>query len=198
MNTLLISLLIGRLIAADPSLLGQSNQKDAPSTPKYQIRVILGDGARNVVKKGRATSRAVVEVRDENDLPVGPGILVTFMLPSTGPSGTFVNGGISTTVATDATGKAGVTFTPNSVAGQLNLTASIPGQAAAVTIAQTVAISTAAISATALAGIIAGVAAAGAGVAVTMSRSGGDSQASNRVRSASIGGPAGPVFGPPR
>ncbi len=104
--------------------------QEPAQTQKYQIIVVRGDNATNRVKKGRATSQTVVEVRDENNVPVA-GIIVTFTLPTLGPGGVFTSGGAMTTVTTNAAGQATATFTPNSLAGSFNIgvSANVPGQA---------------------------------------------------------------------
>lgn len=113
-------------------------QQPQAAAPRFKINVLRGEGAQNRVTKGRATSQAVVEVRDENDRPVA-GAIVTFTLPTTGPGGTFTSGGTVTSVTTGTTGQATATFTPNTVAGtyNINVTATVQGQTATATITQT-------------------------------------------------------------
>lgn len=112
-------------------------QPPQATAPRFKINVVRGEGAQNRVTKGRATSQAVVEVRDENDKPVA-GAIVTFTLPSTGPGGTFTSGGTVTTITTSPTGQATATFTPNSVSGSfnINVSATVQGQTVTASISQ--------------------------------------------------------------
>lgn len=55
----------------------------------------------------RATRGITVEVTDETGRPVA-GVAVSFQLPEDGPSGTFINGGRTEIVTTQADGRAGV------------------------------------------------------------------------------------------
>ena len=148
-------------------------------SPTYHIVVVRGDNATNRVKKGRATSQAVVEVRDENNNPVA-GVLLTFTLPTVGPGGVFTSGGAMTTAVTDAAGQATVSYTPNSLAGSFNLgvSAQVSGQPpVTANIAQNN-IATAAAAggiSGAMIGVIVGVVAAGAVGGILATRSSGSS-----------------------
>ena len=56
-------------------------QETAPQEPpKFTINIVRGKDAQNNLKKGRATTEVVIEVRDRNDKPIG-GAIVTFTLP---------------------------------------------------------------------------------------------------------------------
>ncbi len=77
--------------------------QDAPGDA-LKIIVLDGEDAVNIVKKKTAV-QPVVEVRDQNNLPVA-GASVLFLLPSNGPGGTFPNGSKSLTVTTNALGRA--------------------------------------------------------------------------------------------
>jgi hypothetical protein len=145
-------------------------QEPQSAAPRFKINVLRGEGAQNRVTKGRATSQAVVEVRDENDRPVAGAIV--------GPGGTFTSGGTVTTVTTSSTGQATATFTPNTVAGSynINVSASLQGQTATATISQTNLAAAAAaggISGTTVGIIVAAVAAAAVGGAMA-ARGGGN------------------------
>lgn len=145
--------------------------------PRFKINVIRGEGAQNRVTKGRATSQAVVEVRDENDRPVA-GAIVTFTLPNTGPGGTFTSGGLTTTVTTNQAGQATATFTPNNVAGSynINVSAAVQGQTVTTSIAQTnlaMAAAAGGISGATVGIIVAAVAAAAVGGAMALRGGGG-------------------------
>jgi hypothetical protein len=159
----------------------------AAQQPQLRIVVLEGEGAVNIIQQKTAV-KAVVEVRDRNNLPVS-GASVTFAV--TGKGGATVAGTQTVTVATNAAGQASLTgMTPASSGGlQLSVNATYNGLSAATTITQTV-VATAAVAAAAtagtaaattaatgaaaggglstgaLVGIIGGVAAVGGGVAV--------------------------------
>jgi hypothetical protein len=153
-------------------------------TPALRIVVLEGENAVNIIQRKTAV-KALVEVRDQNNLPV-PGATVTFAV--TGKGGATVAGAQTVTVTTGASGQAALTgMTPSSSGGlQISVDATFKGLNAAATITQSV-VATAAIAAAATAGttvaatgaatggglgtgaivgIVGGVAAVGAGVAV--------------------------------
>ena len=151
-----------------------------------KIVVIEGEGAVNIIQQKTAV-RAVVEVRDQNNLPV-PGASVTFAV--TGKGGATVAGSQTMTAATNASGQASLTgMTPASSGGlQISVNASFNGLSAATTITQSVVLTAAAaaaasgavaagtagaagaagggLSTAAIVGIVGGVAAVGGGIAV--------------------------------
>ena len=154
-----------------------------------RIVVLEGENAVNIIQQKTAV-RAVVEVRDQNNLPV-PGALVTFAV--TGKGGATVAGSQTLTVATNASGQAALGgMTPASSGGlQISVNATFNGLSAATTITQTV-VATAAMAAAvttaaatgaaagggglgtgAIVGIIGGVAAVGGGVVVATGAGGG-------------------------
>jgi hypothetical protein len=146
-----------------PELIAQT----PPQTDVSELKIVPvnGEDAINIIKKKTAV-KPVVEVRDQNNLPVA-GASVTFLLPTSGPSGSFANGGKVLTVTTDQNGRAAVTaLRANDVAGpyRINVTASSPGKTSAtITVAQSNVLGTptliGGVSATAL-GVGAGVGAA--------------------------------------
>jgi len=71
-----------------------------------KIVVLEGEEGINVVKKKIAAS-PVVEVRDQNDLPIA-GAAVVFTLPKSGPGGVFANGAKELSVVSDSVGRAAV------------------------------------------------------------------------------------------
>ncbi len=158
------------LAVACAMLLTIPEQAAAQEPPQYKLIIVRGDNAQNNIKKGRAT-RPVVEVRDRNNNPVA-GVAVTFLLPGNGPSGTFVGGGQTATVTTNAQGQASASFTPNSVPGKynVNVSAGSGAQSVAAQIVMTNVITTAVVTGTTLAIIVGVVAAAGAGAAVALTR----------------------------
>jgi hypothetical protein len=108
------------------------------SSENLRIVVLQGEGFVNNVKK-RVARDAVVEVRDRNNNPVA-GATVSFLLPGSGPGGTFTNGGKLLTMVTDQSGRAVATGLKPNVAGQfrINVTASFQGATApSVAISQT-------------------------------------------------------------
>lgn len=165
------SLLVGM---PQPGLAFGSQQPSDTPASQYKLIIVRGDNAQNNIKKGRAT-RPVVEVRDRNNNPVA-GVAVTFLLPSSGPSGTFVGGGQTTTVVTNAQGQAAASYTPNAVPGKfsINVSASVSGQSVAAQIAAANVLAGAAIAGSTLALVIGAIAAAGAGVAVAATRNNGN------------------------
>jgi hypothetical protein len=99
-----------------------------------KIVVLEGEGAVNIIQQKTATA-PVIEVRDQNDLPVA-GAAVRFVIRS----GRAAFGGARTlSVTTNAAGRAVATgFAPTgSGALQITATATFQGHTAAVTIAQT-------------------------------------------------------------
>lgn len=164
----------------------------------YRLVVIRGENAQNNIRKGRAT-RPVVEVRDRNNNPVA-GVAVTFLLPGDGPSGTFVGGGRTATVTTNAQGQASAGFSPNSIPGKynINVSANVQGQSIAAQIVTVNVAAGAAIAGSTLAVVLGVIAAAGAGTAVALTRNGGSSSspaAPSGIRITPGTGSAGP---PPR
>lgn len=110
----------------------------AEAAPKLIIVILEGEGAINNIRQ-RTAREPIVEVHDENNRPVA-GAVVTFALPDRGAGGLFANGQTSTTITTDAQGRATATgLRPNSVEGifQIRVTASYQGQTASAIISQT-------------------------------------------------------------
>ncbi|MFN3322446.1 MAG: hypothetical protein ACK5AZ_03030 [Bryobacteraceae bacterium] len=151
--------------------------------PKLNLVIVEGDGAINNIRQ-RVARETIVQVEDENRKPVA-GATVSFFLPNQGPSGTFLNGGRSLTVMTDANGRAVAQFRPNNVAGefQVRVSAAHQGQVVSTSVAQSNILGAAAAAGAAGAGTgismkllaivaIAGAAAAGGAVAAT--RGGGN------------------------
>jgi len=104
-------------------------QKTPGGSDELRLIIVQGEGFVNNVKK-RVARDPVVEVRDRNNKPVA-GAAVIFLLPSSGPSGTFANGTQMLTATTDNAGRAvGTGLHPNSVTGsfKINVTASYQGK----------------------------------------------------------------------
>ena len=79
----------------------------APSPHRLNLLVIEGEGALNNIRR-RTAREPIVQVVDENHKPVA-GATVVFLLPGSGPGGTFANGSRQLTVRTDAMGRAKAT-----------------------------------------------------------------------------------------
>ena len=115
-----------------------TSTSSADTNASLKIVVLEGEDGVNIIKKKTAV-KPVVEVRDRNDSPVA-GIAVKFLLPQSGPGGTFAHGAKTLTVMTDSAGRATVTSFKPAGAGSFHIevTASTPGQPpATATIGQT-------------------------------------------------------------
>jgi hypothetical protein len=172
----------------------------APARQSAAITVELmeGDGAINSIRLKRA-HEPVVRVQDSAGAPVS-GATVTFLLPAAGPSGTFVEGGLSFTTQTDNQGRAvGRGLRPNALEGQfrIRVTASWRGSEGVATLVQTNAEPVIKSSHKKLITILVVVAGAAAVGAVLAARHGNTSPASApSVPSGSIS-PGTPSLGPP-
>jgi hypothetical protein len=78
--------------------------QDSLQSPALRIVVLVGENAVNVIKKGTVVM-PVVQVLDQSGKPV-VGAEVTFFAPADGASMQFTDGSRSSTIATDAEGKA--------------------------------------------------------------------------------------------
>lgn len=142
--------------------------QDVP-TNDLKVEAVEGDGAINSIRLKRGHD-PVVRVQDSAGKPIA-GATVTFLLPRSGASGTFLGGGLSLTTQTDSQGRAvGRGMRPNAVEGQfrIRVTASWHGSEDATTLSQTNAEPAAKSSHTKLIVILAlagGAAAAGAALA---------------------------------
>lgn len=138
MNRPLLSCFLSVLLVGQ-SLAGQQAAPAAGSGAPgaLKITVLEGEGAMNNV--GQRTPRTLsVQVDDEKNQPVNQAS-VTFTLPHDGPSGLFSNNSTTTTVTTDAQGKATVRgFRPNTAPGKIEIlvSASANGKTARATITQ--------------------------------------------------------------
>src|SRR5215831_15520270 len=89
----------------------------AQTKPSISIRVVQGDNAINSIRMRRGHD-PVVQVLDSTGEPLA-NATVSFLLPASGPSATFGDGGLSLTVQTDEHGMAvGRGLIPNRVEGQ--------------------------------------------------------------------------------
>lgn len=177
----------------------------AQSPAPLSVRVLEGDGAINSIRLHRAHD-PVVQVLDGTGAPVA-GATVTFLLPASGPSGTFQTSGLSLTIETGADGRAAARgLRPNQLAGQyrIRVTASWHGQAASGALTQTNAEPVAKSKSTKTIVILALIGAAAAGGAAAAAHGGGAANPA-AISAANTGGAstgavivAGtPGFGPP-
>jgi len=105
--------------APAPASAGQANSAPATQPPSNQVPnpaanpfsqqhlhviVLEGEKAINSIATLQSTP-VIVEVRDENEFPVG-GAEVVFTLPANGDAGTFARNGLTYTTRTDASGQA--------------------------------------------------------------------------------------------
>lgn len=176
---------------------------EARAQSAISIRVAQGDNAINSIRLRRGHD-PVVQVLDHTGEPLA-NATVSFLLPASGPSGTFGESGLSVTVQTDNRGMAtGRGLVPNRIEGQFRIraTASWRGDAASATITQTNAEAPSTSSRSKWIAIAAVVGGAAAGGIVLATRGG------KNDTGASIGGSTGaasgtivpgtPSFGPPR
>jgi hypothetical protein len=102
----------------------QQNSPTVAAKPDeyLKIYVLEGQGAINSIPQRRVTI-PVVEVRDENDLPVEAAEVI-FELPERGPGGTFAAGKRIHTARTNLQGQANAPFFINTVAGSFVMSVS--------------------------------------------------------------------------
>jgi hypothetical protein len=136
-TTLLMSLSMSiGLTAGDPGVTSAGAwQGDATArSAAFRVVVVAGEDAVNIVQQKTAVA-PVVEVRDQNDQPVG-GAVVTFAIRSGRAS---FNGVRTLTLTTNAAGRAAAAGLTPTGSGTLQITASaaFQGQTAVATIAQT-------------------------------------------------------------
>jgi hypothetical protein len=115
-------LLAGHSLFALAPAVAQTPATAQPGAPMVQsLKVIVLQGQNSVNDMNRHIGiQPVVEVRDENDLPV-EGASVVFRLPPSGPGGMFDGKSYSKTVRTNAQGQAGISgFVPNSQEGDFD------------------------------------------------------------------------------
>src|ERR1051325_4790345 len=101
-------------------VLVSASTADAQAGMGLRINVIEGEGVTNNIAAG-LTQRFIVQVRDENDMPVA-GANVTFLLPERGPGGTFLGAYNKLTVMTNEQGNAAANgFQPNLIEGRFEI-----------------------------------------------------------------------------
>ncbi len=192
-----ISLVLILLLAAPAPVLWAAPPQDTG----LKLLILEGEGAVNNVKQ-RSAREVIVEVRDENDNPIG-GAVVMFTLPDRGPSGLFANGQKVATVTTGPDGKAQTLITQlNKAKGDMPIRVNASHQglrtSAVITQANVAAGAGGAATAGILIGIVAG---AGAAAAVALTQGGSEPATSNpgappRPRATVTAGS--PTVGPPQ
>ncbi len=175
----------------------------AQSQSTLTLRVVQGDNAINSIRMRRGHD-PVVQVLDSPGEPLD-NATVSFLLPSTGPSATFGDSGVSLTVQTDSRGIAtGRGLMPNRIEGQFRIraTASWRGESASATLTQTnTEASATSSSRSKWIAIVAAIGGAAAGGIVFATRGGssdpgGGSTGGNTSTGTIV--PGTPSFGPPR
>lgn len=180
-------------------------QQPQPSPPPGRINLVIleGEGAVNNIKL-RTARETIVQVEDENHKPVA-GAVVVFLLPDSGPGGTFVTGSKSATIVSDSTGRATMPrMQLNSTGGryEIRVHASHQGLEANAVVAQSTLIAAAGVSTGVIVGIVVAVAAAGAVGAVVATRGGNNNSTPGTptpsTPTGTIGAGTGIIIGPPR
>jgi len=161
------------------------------------VEVVEGDGAINSIRLHRGHN-PLVRVTSPEGEPVA-GATVTFLLPSSGPSATFPDGGLTATMLTDEQGRAETRgLRPNAIEGQfqIGVRASSRGSAGVATLVQTNAEPEIKRTHTKLYVILAAVGGVAAGGAVLASR-GKSSPADTATTTGGSITSGTPTFGPP-
>ena len=83
------------------------------------IVIVEGEGAINNIRQ-RTAREEIIQVEDENHRPVA-GAAVSFLLPDSGPSGTFPDGSRLFSTVTNEKGQAVARFQPNEEAGKFKI-----------------------------------------------------------------------------
>ena len=96
---------------------------------RYKLTVVQNASGAKRVKKNRVSAEAVVEVTDQNNVPV-PGIAVSFTIPQlVGGGASFTTGGLTSVATTNAAGVAssGSFVTGTNSSFSMSAVASVPG-----------------------------------------------------------------------
>ena len=118
----------------------QQASRPAASPPLPSVLTIIvleGNNVSNSIPLGRPVT-PVIEVRDENDFPVEAATVV-FTLPENGPSGVFPGNRTTFTTRSDARGQAAAPFTVNGTPGlfRIQVSATLGNRKGDVSIVQT-------------------------------------------------------------
>lgn len=124
-----LSLVLASMLCGIPCGFGQTPQPPTTVTakvagsdsvaPELRIRVLEGGNIINSLSMGQSIA-PVIEVRDQNDLPV-EGATILFSLPESGPGGTFPGGSATYTVRSNAQGQATCPFRANGLTGRFKI-----------------------------------------------------------------------------
>lgn len=98
---------------------------------RYHLAVVQNASSAKRVKKNRVSAEMVVEVTDQNNVPVA-GIAVSFTIPQlVGGGASFSNGGLMSVATTNASGQAssGSFETGGNSSFDMSVVASVPGGA---------------------------------------------------------------------
>lgn len=133
---------------------------------KINLVIVEGEGAINNVRQ-RTAREPIVQVEDENRKPIA-GATVLFILPDSGPGGTFANGSRTLQVLTNSKGQAvakGLKLNNLSGKFQIQVEASYKGMSANAAINQANAVLSTAAGGTGISGMVASTLAIAASVA---------------------------------
>ena len=123
------SLVLTALLASPGFTQAPDAQTAAPQ--KYHLAVVQNASSAKRVKKNRVSAEMVVEVTDQNNVPV-PGIAVSFTIPQlVGGGASFSNGGLMSVATTNASGQAssGQFVSGGNASFNMSVVASVPGGA---------------------------------------------------------------------
>jgi hypothetical protein len=160
----LLSLSMAMMMAVPEVALTAPAQDSGVS--KINLVIVEGEGAINNVRQ-RTAREPIVQVEDENRKPIA-GATVLFILPDSGPSGTFAKGSRTLQVLTNSKGQAvakGLKL--NNISGkfQIQVEASYKGMSANTAINQANAVLSTAAGGTGISGMVASTLAVAASVA---------------------------------
>lgn len=131
-----ISSLVLTAVLTSPGI-SQPQAGPTPAVPqKYQLTVVQNASGAKRVKKNRVSAEAVVQVTDQNNVPVA-GIAVSFTIPQlVGGGASFANGGLMSVAYTNAAGQASSGTFVAGTSGSFNMSAvaSVPGGTVTVSI----------------------------------------------------------------
>lgn len=126
-----ISSIVLTALLASPGF-SQNPDAQTPAVPqKYHLTVVQNASSAKRVKKNRVSAEVVVEVTDQNNVPVS-GIAVSFTIPQlVGGGASFSNGGLMSVSTTNASGHAssGSYQTGGNSSFDMSVVASAPGAA---------------------------------------------------------------------
>lgn len=125
----IFSLVLTALLASPGFSQAPDAQTAAPQ--RYHLAVVQNASSAKRVKKNRVSAEMVVEVTDQNNVPVA-GIAVSFTIPQlVGGGASFSNGGLMSVATTNASGQAssGSFQSGGNSSFSMSVVASVPGAA---------------------------------------------------------------------